>query len=68
MPTRIDPILLIEIGVILFVLLIIYIVVSKFTKASKLSKRLENYTIEPILEHGTSVGSHPVDYRAVPGS
>ena len=56
MPTRIDPILLIEIGVILFVLLIIYIVVSKFTKASKLSKRLENYTIEPILEHGTSVG------------
>ena len=56
MPKRIDPALLIGVGVTLFVLLAIYIVVSKFTKAHKFSKRLENYTIEPILEHKTSVG------------
>jgi len=56
MPIRENPMLLIGIGVTLFVILVIYIIASKFMRAYKFSKRLDNYTIDPVIEHGTSIG------------
>lgn len=56
MPYGISPTLLIGIGIALFILLCVYVVASKFTRAYRFSKRIENYTIDPVQKYGTSIG------------
>lgn len=52
----VSPTLLIGIGTMLFIALCVYVVVSKFLRAYRFSKRLGNYTIEPVQKYGTSIG------------
>ncbi len=56
MPIKIEPVILIVIGILLFLFLGVYLLISKFYGVYRLSKRLESYTIEPLVEHGSSVG------------
>ncbi|MDE5587489.1 MAG: type II secretion system F family protein, partial [Bacilli bacterium] len=56
MPIKVEPGILIVVGILLFLGLGVYLLISKFYGVFRLSRRLENYTIEPLAEHESSVG------------
>ena len=56
MPIKIEPVILIIVGILLFLFLGVYLLISKFYRVYRFSRRLENYTIDPLVTHDSSVG------------